>query len=191
MLHASFLLSCEGNFIFQAERADLCPIWLTSYYSTCNLFYKFYLHYLIFAGGSDCIHGSDWLRCTSKGGRHWSGRWDFHPHAEQRVCVCGTQHLHDRPEPGTYTSFAVCTACVFVCGGLEIKDINFQNYCPPAPLPLSTCQDIFLKLLPTTISHTHTHTIQQYLSCFNCMCLYSPDGPGSQQQYWQLISSHR
>lgn len=39
MLHAAFLLSCEGNFIFQAERTDLCPIWLTSHYSTCNLFF--------------------------------------------------------------------------------------------------------------------------------------------------------
>ncbi len=49
------------------------------------------------------------------------------------------------------------SVCVYmsVCVGVEIKDMNFQHYCPPAPLPLSTCQDIFIKQLPTTITHTH------------------------------------
>ena len=44
---------------------------------TCKVLSDFSL-----AGGSDCVHGSDWLRCARKGGRDWSGGWDLYPHAE-------------------------------------------------------------------------------------------------------------
>lgn len=60
---------------------------------------------LTLAGGSDCVHGSDWFRRARKGGRDRSGGWDLYPHAEQRVCFCGPQHLHDRPQPGTSHNF--------------------------------------------------------------------------------------
>lgn len=45
--------------------------------------------------------------------------------------------------------------------------------------------------------HTHTHTYTDTFDWFlpqallYSLCLCPPDGPGSQQQYWQLISSHR
>lgn len=71
---------------------------------------------LIFTGGSDCVYGSDWLRCASEGGRNRSGRWDLHPHAEQRVRVCGPQHLYDRPESGSSARSTVWTACASVWG---------------------------------------------------------------------------
>lgn len=59
----------------------------------------------------------------------------------------------------------LCTkkpVCLYpsVCVGVEIKDRNFLTNCPPAFLPLSTCQDIFYKA-PTACSHTQTHTNTQ------------------------------
>lgn len=79
---------------------------------------------LTVAGGSDCVHGSDWLWRASKGSRDWSGGWDLHPHAEQRVCVSGPQHLYDWPQPGQLphtshfylaTHKLLCVESVWVC----------------------------------------------------------------------------
>lgn len=45
--------------------------------------------------------------------------------------------------------------------GVKIKYMNFYSNCPPAPLLLSTCQDIFIKHPLPAALHTHTHTHSQ------------------------------
>lgn len=64
--------------------------------------------------------------------------------------------------PHTILCTKKTTVCLYpsVCVGVEIKDKNFRTNCPPAFLPLSTCQDIFYKA-PTACSHTQTHTNTQ------------------------------
>jgi len=54
------------------------------------------------SGGLGCVHGPDWFRRASEGGRDWSGGRNLHAHAEQGVCVRRPQHLHDRPQSGTH-----------------------------------------------------------------------------------------
>lgn len=48
--------------------------------------------------------------------------------------------LNQVPKTQAYAHNQLC-----VCVGVEIKDMNFQHYCLPALLPLSTCQDIFIR----------------------------------------------
>lgn len=52
-------------------------------------------------GGSDRVHGSDRLGRACERGRDRPDRRHIHAHAESRVCVGGTEHLHDRFKPGT------------------------------------------------------------------------------------------
>lgn len=109
-----YLLYLKLEFTASSEKSDskVSKFIMPSFNTPASHFVKFRPQHLSFnpdfllsdltlAGGSDCVHGSDWLRRACEGGRDRSGRWDLYPHAEQRVCVRGPQHLHDRPQPGT------------------------------------------------------------------------------------------